>query len=379
MKPGLIRIFFFLLLLFTGISSKPVTQSPFGTPVDIVFCLDLSGSTNGIIERMRNHIWDYVNLFSRCQPRPDFRIGFVGFARPSFGRDNYYVKVISDLTHDIEGLTHELLKLRTQIEKGDQFVGPALKVCGEKISWSERPEAIKVVFLGGNGLVTTGNEPYTKAVETCVAKGIVVNSIYILNNPVVGEQAGWEDIASRGNGKYTSMQVKFEYFENLGGFDMEKLFALNKKLNDTYLYYGPIGKERWKIQRADDESIYKANSEGYRYRIQFRISDLYLNKNSEWDLVDLHTKNPAGLATIDRNLVPDTLKYMTDPDFRAHVIFNKSKRNKAIADIRKMLLEKEQLVKDKNLGAEKNMKTFDITTIKWLSDILVAKGFVIKD
>jgi hypothetical protein len=328
---------------------------------------------------MRNHIWDYVNLFSHCEPRPDFRIGFVGFARPSFGKDNYYVKVISDLTHDIEGLTHELLKLRTQIEKGDQFVGPALKVCGEKISWNERPEAVKVIFLGGNGLVTTGSEPYTKAVEACVAKGITVNCIYILNNPVVGEQAGWEDIASRGNGKYTSMQVKFEYFENLGGFDMEKLFALNKQLNETYLYYGPRGKERWKIQRADDESIYKANSESYRYRVQFRISDLYLNKNSEWDLVDLHTKNPAALATIDRELVSDTLKYLTPPDFRAQVIFNKGKRNKVIADIKKMLAEKEQLVKDKNLEAEKNMKTFDITTIKWLKDILVAKGFVIKD
>jgi hypothetical protein len=369
------RLLLVLLFIFGASSSRPFVQSPYGTPVDIVFCLDLSGSTNGIIERMRDHMWDYVNLFRLCNPRPDFRIGFVGFARPSFGKDNYYVKVISDLTHDIEGLTYELLKLRTQIEKGDQFVGPALKVCSENISWNPRSDAIKVVFIGGNGLVTTGSEPYTKSIELCVAKGITINSIYILNNPVLGEQAGWEDIAFRGNGKYTSMQVKFEYFENLGGFDMEKLFNLNKQLNETYLYYGPIGKERMKIQRTDDESIYKANSEGYRYRLQFRISDLYLNKNSEWDLVDLHTKNPAALATVQRDLLADTLKYLSDPDLRAHVIYNKGKRNKVIADIKKMLAEKEQIVRDKNLEAEKNMKTLDITTIKWLKDILIAKGF----
>ena len=156
---------------------------------------------------------------------------------------------------------------------------------------------------------------------------------------------------------------------------MEKLFNLNKQLNETYLYYGPIGKERMKIQRTDDESIYKANSEGYRYRLQFRISDLYLNKNSEWDLVDLHTKNPAELATVQRDLLADTLKYLSDPDLRAHVIYNKGKRNKVIADIKKMLAEKEQIVRDKNLEAEKNMKTLDITTIKWLKDILIAKGF----
>lgn len=344
-----------------------------------MFCLDLSGSTNGIIDRMRNHIWDYVNLFSNCNPRPDFRIGFVGFARPSFGKDNYYIKVISDLTHDIEGLTHELLKLRTQIEKGDQFVGPALKVCSEKISWNPRSDAVKVVFLGGNGLVTTGSEPYAKAVEACVGKGIIVNCVYLLNNPIPGEQAGWEDIALRGNGKYTSMQVKFEYYENLGGFDMEKLFALNKQLNETYLYYGPMGKERARIQKVDDESIYKANSEGYRYRLQFRISDMYLNKNSEWDLVDLYTKNPLAYASVDRDLVSDTLKYLSNSDLKSQIIFNKNKRTKVIADIKTMLAEKAQLVKDKNLEAEKNMKTFDITTMKWLKDILVSKGFEIKE
>jgi hypothetical protein len=371
-----------LLILATAVSrsSAPGTAvEGYGPPVDIVFCLDLSGSTNGIVDRMRSHIWDYVHLFSGCIPKADFRIGFVGFARPSFGKDNYYIKVISDLTHDIEGLTHELIKMRTQIEKGDQFVGPALRVCAQNISWNERPDAIKIVFLGGNGLVSTGGEPYPKAVQACVDKGIIVNCIYLLNNPTMGEQAGWEDIAAKGNGKYTSMQVRYDYFENLGGFNMEKLFSLNKKLNDTYLYYGTLGKERWKMQRADDESIYKANTEGYRYRLQFRISDLYLNKNSEWDLVDLHTKNPLAIASVDRNFLPDTLKYMTPADLRAYVVYSKFNRNKIIGEIKQVFAEKEQLVKDKKLETQKNMKTFDITTINWLREILTAKGYTLQD
>ena len=378
MKSGIAGILFFLLLLVTTSATKIPTEQ-YGPPVDIVFCLDLSGSTNGIVDRMRNHIWDYVNLFEGSTPRADFRFGFVGFARPSFGKDNYYVKVISDLTHDIEGLTYELLKIRTQIEKGDQFVGPALRVCAQNISWNERPDAIKVIFLGGNGLVTTGGEPYTKAVQACVDKGVIINSIFLLNSPTMGEQKGWEDIANLGNGKYTSMQVKFEYYENLGGFDMGRLFALNKKLNETYLYYGPIGKERWKAQRSNDERIYKANSEGYRYRLQFRISDLYLNKNSEWDLVDLYTRNPLAIASLDRDLLPDTLKYLSESDLRANIIFSKEKRNTTVNEIKQLLAEKEKLVKDKNLEAEKNMKTFDITTINWLREILISKGYVLKN
>lgn len=378
MRQLFLKVFFTLLLVLRAGSAPQPVGERYGPPVDIVFCLDLSGSTNGIVDRMRNHIWDYVNIFDGSFPKADFRIGFIGFARPSFGKDNYYVKVISDLTHDIEGLTHELLKLRTQIEKGDQYVAAALRTCAQGISWNERTDAIKVVFLGGNGLVGGGGE-HIKAVQSCVEKGIIVNSVYLLNNPTMGEQKGWEDIAAMGKGQYTSMQVKFEYYENLGGFNMDRLYSLNMKLNDTYLYYGTQGKERWRMQHADDESIYKANSEGYRYRLEFRISDLYLNKNSDWDLVDLHTKNPLAIETVDRASLPDTLKYMTESDLRANVIFNKYKRKKIIAEIRQVLLEKEQLVKEKKLEAEKNMKTFDITTIRWLRDILQAKGYSLKN
>lgn len=374
-----IRVFFAFLILVSASGATNAGQARYGPPVDIVFCLDLSGSTNGLLVRMRDHIWDYVHLLSTCNPKVDFRIGFIGFARPSFGKENYYIKVFSDLTHDIEGLTNELLKLRPQIEKGDQFVGQALRVCADYISWNERPDAIKIVFLAGNGLVETGGEHYSKPLQTCVDKGIIVNSIFLLNNPTMGEQAGWEEIARLGKGKYASMQVKFEYFENLGGFDMEKLFSLNRKLNETYLYYGPMGNERWKLQRAVDQSIYKANTEGYRYRLQFRISDLYLNKNSDWDLVDLESKNPLAIATVDRTTFPDSLKYMNESDLRANLIFCKNKRNEIVAEIQKLFDEKEQLVIDKNLQTEKNMKTFDITTIHWLRDILLAKGYTLNN
>ncbi|MCX6274059.1 MAG: VWA domain-containing protein [Bacteroidetes bacterium] len=379
MRRIVIRVLFAFMILVSATGATNPGQDRYGPPVDIVFCLDLSGSTNGLLVRMRDHIWDYVHLLSTCNPKVDFRIGFIGFARPSFGKENYYIKVFSDLTHDIEGLTNELLKLRPQIEKGDQFVGQALRVCADHISWNERPDAVKIVFLAGNGLVETGGEHYSKPLQTCVDKGIIVNSIFLLNNPVMGEQAGWENIARLGKGKYASMQVKFEYFENLGGFDMEKLFSLNRKLNETYRYYGPMGNERWKMQRAVDQSIYKANTEGYRYRLQFRISDLYLNKNSDWDLVDLESKNPLAVASVDRTTLPDSLKFMNESDLRANLIVCRNKRNEIVAEIQKLFDEKEQLVVDKNLQTEKNMKTFDITTIHWLSDILLAKGYTLNN
>src|SRR6185295_11376426 len=187
--------------------------------------------------------------------KANFRIGFVGIARPSFGKENSYVKVISDLTHDMEGLSSDLFQFITSIEKGDQYIGAALSACAKKISWSDDPKAMKVIFLVGNGLVNTGPENYKKAVELLVQKGIIVNAIYILNKNNAREEHGWEEIGQMCNGKFASIQIKNEYYENLAGFKMDKLWELNKKLNSTYLYYGDKGKERWKMQKLVDESM----------------------------------------------------------------------------------------------------------------------------
>ncbi|MBK7908813.1 hypothetical protein [Candidatus Pollutiaquabacter sp.] len=69
-------------------------QKSTGTPVDVVFCLDLSSSANTLIDHFRNHLWDYWRFFARCKPRPNFRIGVVAYSRFSYGKQTGYNKVI---------------------------------------------------------------------------------------------------------------------------------------------------------------------------------------------------------------------------------------------------------------------------------------------
>jgi hypothetical protein len=343
--------------------------------VDVVFCIDFSASTNGVLDRFRDHLWDYVHMFSQCTPNVDFKIGLVAFARPSYQKENSYVKVLQDLTNDYETFSHHLLQMKPNVENGEQLVGAALNVCSKKISWSKDKGAVKVVFLVGNGTTRTGEISCEEAADDLASKGIIINSFYCLEKEEAYEKRGWERIAEIGNGKFNTLQIKNVYYENFHGFDLDKFHALNRKLNDTYLYYGKSGRVRWRAQSMEDDYMYARNTEGYRYRVEFKISNLFQQKNDSWDLVDLYSKDQSLIFKQDKLSMPDTMKNMTAEDIRAFIVFNKYERKLVIKKINQMLEEKEVSDAERGFVMEKRMNTLDIMSMTLLKDLMVQRGF----
>ena len=46
-----------------------------GKPIDLVICLDVSGSMNGLIDSAKIRLWDVVNELARMKPTPNLRVG----------------------------------------------------------------------------------------------------------------------------------------------------------------------------------------------------------------------------------------------------------------------------------------------------------------
>lgn len=360
-------LFFFLFFSVNGPASAQIKT---GKPVDIVICMDLSSSSNGLIDHLRNHIWDYWYTLSNCQPAPNYRFAIVAYARFSYGKQNGYSKVLYDLGTDFEKMSSILYKIPSRIEKGDQYVGQALNTCLKKISWSKDPDAKKMIFLVGNGDVTTGTLDIDAVVDKIVANNIIINTVYCT---VPGEKKavkGWERIALKGRGKMSTMAIKNKYFDRLNGFDMTKFRALNKKFNSTYLPYGLDGKVRLRRVVEADNHAYITNTEGFRYRILYKISDDFQKKNNSWDLVDLYSKNPVDFMKVDRKTMNDSCRKMTNDQLKAYIIYKKYERKKIAAMMAEMIINKELKDKEEGQVVAKTMATLDIVTLQTIRDLL---------
>src|SRR4051795_7753368 len=83
-------------------------------PVDVVICLDVSNSMDGLIASAKQKLWDIVNDLGRAQPTPDLRVALY-----SYGNDGYdpavgWVRKEDDLTSDLDEIYRKLNGLTTR-------------------------------------------------------------------------------------------------------------------------------------------------------------------------------------------------------------------------------------------------------------------------
>src|SRR3954463_3608833 len=76
--------------------------------IDVVICLDVSNSMDGLIASAKAKLWDIVNDLGRAQPTPDLRVALY-----SYGNDGYdpavgWVRKEVDLTSDLDEIYRKL-------------------------------------------------------------------------------------------------------------------------------------------------------------------------------------------------------------------------------------------------------------------------------
>src|ERR1041384_493409 len=66
--------------------------------VEVVFCLDTTGSMSGLIEGAKSKIWSICNQILNGRPMPNLKVGLVAFRDKG---DDYITKVY-DLREDLD-------------------------------------------------------------------------------------------------------------------------------------------------------------------------------------------------------------------------------------------------------------------------------------
>ncbi len=291
----LLRFSLLLILLITG---QAHAQKEDVRPLDIVFCLDLSGSTNGLVNDVRDNLWLIANELNAMKPKPDLRLGVICFSRPSFGKDDGYVKVFSDLTYNLDYIDAELYKLKPSIEKGDQIVSAALSIAVSDMSGSKKDDALKLVYIVGNGSVSSNGYEYVKICEQAVAKKIIVHSLFVTKSAnKAADIAGWKRIAAITGGIQTEISVNKKDPISFWNSDMNAVMKQNTLLYNDMQWSGPDSAMGRKSMVASDSGAFEAGLSTYMHRMYYKSSGSFVKSIKYCDYFAKY-KEEASLTTM---------------------------------------------------------------------------------
>jgi len=301
------------VLQFTAPEAQAVAAR---RPVDLVICLDTSGSMTALIDSARAKLWDIVNELSSATPTPQLRVGLLTYGTPdnSTAASGWIVRH-TDLTSDLDTVYAKMMAMRTA--GGDEYVGWVLSDAVSDMNWSRDPDALRIIFVAGNESADQARERYDfrHVCETARSRGIFINAIYAGDHGQ-GVSEHWHEVAIHGGGNFSSIDMEHGTLQIEAPQD-KLLMELNVKLNATYVPYGAQGAAGAANQVAQDRNSLSMGRQSCASRAAAKSSKLYTN--AFWDLVDALRDGTVELDKIKDAELPECMRPMSPAERTAYV------------------------------------------------------------
>jgi hypothetical protein len=280
-------------------------------PVEVVFCLDTTGSMGGLLDGAKKKIWAMCNQIAGGKPTPDLKVGLVAYR----DRGDEYVTKVTPLTRDLDDL-HARLRELTAAGGGDfpESVNQALHEAVTEIAWSTDRRTLRIIFLVGDAPPHMDYKDDVKYPETCklaAERGILVNTVQCGSDFKC--RRAWEDIAQLGKGEYVAIPQKGDVVAAPTDAD-EPLAALGRQLLDTALLYGDE-RTRRRGERMLAEAR-KLEGPSAADRAAFAAKG---RRVSPYDLLEAVEAGRVKLDDVPADHLPDALRGKTDDERRAYL------------------------------------------------------------
>lgn len=299
--------------------AKSMEVKPEKPKIQIAILLDTSGSMQGLIDQAKQQLWSIVNEFAKSKQKgitPTLEVALYEYGKDSISADEHHLKQILPLTTDLDKVSEELFKLRTN--GGSEYCGQVIHDAIKNLSWSEKKSDLRLVYIAGNEPFTQGNYKYQEACKEAVGKNVIVNTIHCGNHDQ-GVTGKWEDGAKLGKGKFLNIDHNRQIQEIKTPYD-DKLVELSGKINKTYIGYGKKAEAARMRQSSADMNAKKTSVANAAERAEAKGGKLY--ENSSWDLVD-KVKGGADLEAIEEEALPEEMQKMNKTE-REKFVKNKA-------------------------------------------------------
>jgi Mg-chelatase subunit ChlD len=268
--------------------------------VEVVFCLDTTGSMGGLIDGAKQKIWAICNQIAGGKPVPDLKVGLVAFRDKG---DDYITKVYA-LSDDLDAI-HGHLKTFQAAGGGDtpESVNQALDDAVNKIKWSTDKKTLRIIFLVGDAPPHMDYKDDVKYPVTCkkaVEKNIIINTIQCGTDPDCTKY--WKDIAVKSEGSYAAIPQAGGVVAVATPFDA-RLAKINTELADTTVVYG-----RAELRKESKHKVAAAKSLAPAAAADRAGFAGKSDKGPSYDLIDAIKTKKTDLKKLKEEELPAELK-----------------------------------------------------------------------
>jgi hypothetical protein len=365
----------FLLSFFTSLAlfgDKAISsENPNANTVQLAILLDTSNSMDGLIEQTKTQLWKIVNEMARSKRESiaiSLYVALYEYGNDGLSSDEGYIRLITPLTNDLDKISEELFKLKTN--GGSEYCGTVISEAIKDLKWTKSSNEYKVIFIAGNEPFNQGAKDYKEACKSAISKGIIVNTIYC-GNYDEGVQSFWKDGADLADGKYINIDSDQQIVHIETPFDNE-LVELGQKLNETYIAYGYEGDALKQRQEEQDANANNLSPSVMVERSITKGSGQY--KNESWDLVDAKEKGSVDVANIPKDQLPKEMQNMTVEERNKYIEKKAKEREKYQNKINELDKQRRDYIA-KKIAEKPEDNTLDAAMLKMIREQASKKNY----
>lgn len=340
------------LLWASGVLMAEEPKKKKGPQVEVVFCIDTTGSMGKVLETMSERVFSICGQIKAGKPAPDLKVGLVAYK----DKKDEYVTKITSLTSDLDKIYDEIKKLKAN-GGGDtpESVNKALHDAIDGMGWNSSPATLKLVFVIGDAPPHMDYDDDVKYPETCklaVTKHIVVNTIACGTGP----EKEFAEIAKLAKGEMIKVPQTGGKIVEIPTPHDKRLAAINAELIKLAMPFGP----------EEKREAYRKQIEGLNRLSEFAAADRAVVESRRGDanasdLAEMVAAGQVKLEDVPADELPAELKKLPAAD-RAKVLAANTKQRQALLKEAGALDTKRVafLIKAQKEAAKKNPeKSFD--------------------
>ena len=380
-KLSSIVLAFFLPMSFCKIPSPQTdgTTPQYFTPsedkkkgkIQVALLLDTSNSMDGLIDQAKSQLWKMVNKLAAAKKNEDYTD--IEIALFEYGNDNLdmgegYIRMVSSLSKDVDGLSEQLFKLKTK--GGSEYCGWVIGDALKNLKWSDDDNDLRLIIIAGNEPFDQGPKDFKETCKDADKKGIVINTVHC-GDWQTGIQTHWKDGAEIAKGKYLNIEQDRKVIHIRTPYD-DYMYQLNIRINKTYIGYGKSGVSKKERQTKQDVNAAEYGSANAASRTAYKAKAQY--SNADWDAVDAFKADSTAISTWKTEDLPEEMKQMSEKERKVYLDTLKKERDA----ISKEIQETEKKIQDftaKELQKSGETMTLDKVMQEAVVEQAKAKGF----